>query len=194
MIDTRRYQWMVGGLGLVLIVAFSVFLYAHGGSGGPGVPAGQRLHRFVAPLATNDRDPTANVRPVCDPRHPARHGLNICGREATVLAFFAADSKQCIRSVDALQQIAPQLPGTKVAAVAIGAGQTQTLALVREHHWRIPVGYDSSGAVGQLYDVQVCPLIEVARRGGVVAGRLIGDGWIRPGTLATRVRQLLSAG
>ena len=41
MIDTRRYQWMIGGIGLVLVVAFSVYLYAHGGGHThPGVPAG----------------------------------------------------------------------------------------------------------------------------------------------------------
>ena len=39
MIDTRKYQWMIGGFGLLLVAIFSVYLYSHGNSNGPGVDA-----------------------------------------------------------------------------------------------------------------------------------------------------------
>ena len=44
MIDTRRYQVMIGAVGLLLVVVFSIYLYANGGRGShPGVAAGQPL-------------------------------------------------------------------------------------------------------------------------------------------------------
>ena len=37
-----------------------------------------------------------------------------------------------------------------------------------------------------------CPLLELARRGGTVAQRLIGEHWLNEGALAARVRALLA--
>jgi hypothetical protein len=193
MIDTRRYQWMVGGIGLALVVAFSVYLYARGGGHShPGVSAGQRLRHFVAPLATSDLDAPANVAPRCNPARPARRGLNVCGREPIVLEFFAIGASPCTRAVGALQQVARRFPGIEFAAVAAGGGKRETLALVRSRHWTIPVAYDSTAAVAQLYDVAVCPLIEVAGRGGLVRRLLIGERWERPGPLTGALRNVLS--
>lgn len=192
MIDTRRYQWMIGGIGLALVVAFSVVMYFAPAHARPGVRAGQRLHRFVAPLATSDLNVPANTSPRCDPAHPARRGLNVCDRGPIVLAFFATGGKPCIRAVTALQQLAASYPGTSFAAVAAGGSQKATRALVRRHHWTIPVAYDSSTAVAQLYDVTVCPMIEVAGRGGIVKRLLIGDAWQRARVLAPMLTHLLS--
>jgi hypothetical protein len=192
MIDTRRYQWRVGLIGLVLVAAFSVYLYVHGGGHNhPGVREGQTLRNFVAPLATSDLDAPANVAPRCDPARPARRGLNVCGREPIVLEFFALNAPPCIRAVDALQQVATHFPGTEFAAVATGASKGGTLALVRSHHWTIPVAYDSTAAVAQLYDVAICPLIEVAGRGGVVRRLLIGERWERAAALAGALHHVL---
>jgi thiol-disulfide isomerase/thioredoxin len=191
-IDTRRYQWIVGGIGLVLIVAFSVYLYVHGGGHNhPGVSKGQTLRHFVAPLATSDLNAPANVAPRCDPARPARRGLNVCGREPIVLEFFALDASPCIRAVSVLQQVAKQFPGVEFAAVAAGGSQHGTLALVRSHQWRIPIAYDSTAAVAQLYDVAVCPLIEVAGRGGVVQRLLIGERWEHAPALTGALRRVL---
>jgi hypothetical protein len=46
--------------------------------------------------------------------------------------------------------------------------------------------------VGALYGVSVCPLIELAKRGGVVSERLIGSHWLNPAALAARVRALVN--
>ena len=191
MIDTRRYRWMIGGMGIAVLLAFSLYLFAHGGAAAtPGVPAGQRLHHFVAPLATSNLDASANVHPHCDPARPARRGLNVCGREPIALAFFTVGAGACERSVDALQAISrtQQRAGIEFAAVAVGAGKAMTAELIRHERWTIPVAYDPTGAVGSLYDVSVCPLIELAGDGGLVARRLIGDRWEQPGALATEVR------
>jgi hypothetical protein len=193
MIDTRRYEWMIGGIGLVLVIAFSVVMYlAPSRHTHPGVPAGQRLRRFVAPLADSDLNVPANTAPRCNPARPARRGLNVCDRGPIVLAFFATNGKPCVRAISALQQISKGYPDITFAAVAAGASQQATLRLVRRHRWTIPVAYDSTTAVAQLYDVNVCPLIEVAGRGGIVRQLLIGERWDRSATLAPDLARVLS--
>jgi thiol-disulfide isomerase/thioredoxin len=193
MIDTRRYQWMIGGIGLVLVIAFSVYLYVEGGGHThPGLRAGQRLRHFVAPLATSDLNVPANVSPRCDHVRPARRGLNVCGREPLVLEFFALNAGPCISAVDALQRVARRFPGVEFAAVAAGGDKRDTLALVHSHRWTIPVAYDSTAAVAQLYDVAICPLIEVAGRGGVVKRLLIGERWEHAPALAAVLQRAFS--
>jgi hypothetical protein len=192
MIDTRRYQWMIGGIGLLLVVCFSIYLHTRGGHAHPGVAAGRPLHHFVAPLATSGLDVPANVAPHCDPAHPARQGLNVCGREPIVLAFFALGAKPCIRAVDAMARVADRFPGLQFAAVAVGADRRPTLALVRSRHWKIPVAYDMTGSVAVQYDVTLCPMIEVAGRGGVVKRLLIGERWEHPAALAAAIRRAVA--
>jgi hypothetical protein len=193
MVDTRRYQWMIGGIGLLLLVAFSVFMYlSPGHRGHAGVRAGQRLPRFVAPLATSDLNVPANTAPRCNPADPARRGLNVCDRGPIVLEFFATDAKPCIKAVTTLQSLAPRYPGTTFAAVAADGQKQETLKLVRSHHWTIPVAYDSSTAVAQLYGAAVCPLIEVAAGGGTVSRLLIGERWEHPRALAAALAGVLS--
>lgn len=192
-IDTRRYQWMIGGFGLVLVFIFSVYLYASSGSATPGVPAGKPIHRFVAPLATSDLNVAANAHPVCNPARPARRGLNVCGRGSLVITFFATGASPCVREVDTLQTVSSRFPHIKFAAVAINADRPTTLALLRRHHWRIPVAYDLTGAIGEVYGVEVCPIIELVRPGGIVQARLIGKGWLSPSVLAGQVAQLARA-
>ena len=75
-------------------------------------------------------------------------------------------------------------------AVALNAGQSATAAAVRAHRWTIPVAYDEDGRVGEQYGVVACPMVELARRGGVVVDRLIGNRWDSPAALEPRVRAL----
>jgi hypothetical protein len=110
------------------------------------------------------------------------------------LAFYVTGSGACQRQIDTLQTVSRMFAASKVqfAALAVGAGHAKVAGEVRSHHWRIPVAYDSDGRVGALYGVTVCPLIELSRRGGVVADRLIGNHWLNPNALAAKVRGLLS--
>jgi hypothetical protein len=78
------------------------------------------------------------------------------------------------------------------AAVAVRSGHAQIAALVRSHHWTVPVAYDRDGAVGGIYNVAVCPLLELARRGGKVADRLIGNHWLDQQALGAEVRERLA--
>lgn len=181
---------MIGGFGLVLLIVFSVYLYTGRGTTSPGVPAGQPIHRFVAPLASSNLNVPANVHPRCDPSRPARRGLNVCGRGALVLAFFVTDAGPCVSEIDTLQALSHRFHGLPFAAVAVSAGRARTAQLVRRHHWTIPVAYDLSGAIGQLYGVVVCPIIELVRPGGIVEQRLIGERWRSPAALEAPLARL----
>jgi hypothetical protein len=99
----------------------------------------------------------------------------------------------CTREIDTVQAVSTRFSPAKVqfAAVAVRAGQASAAALVRSHRWTIPVAYDPDGAVGQIYGVEVCPLVELAYRGGVVAYRLVGDKWQSSALLAAKVRALV---
>jgi peroxiredoxin len=198
-IDTRPYRWMIGIFGLVLVIAVSIYQFASHGVGTTGVPPGQRLHYFAAPLAASTLNGDPNLAPPCTlARHDPR-ALNLCllaHRSPLVLAFFVTGSAACQRQVDALQALSREFPASAVqfAAVAVHASHSNTAALVRAHHWTIPVAYDRDGSVGELYGVVICPMVELAYRGGIVKDRLIGDHWMTSGALAARVRALLGAG
>jgi AhpC/TSA family len=193
-IDTRPYRWTIGIFGLALLIAFSIYTFASRGVQSPGVAPGKRLHYFVAPLATSNLNGDANVNPRCDPAAPNPQALNVCGREPLVLGLFVAGSTDCKRQVDTIQTVSRQFPGSAVqfAAVAVQASRATTAALVRSHHWTIPVAYDHDGAVAATYGVEICPMVELAYRGGVVSDRLIGNHWLAPAALAAKVRAMLS--
>ncbi len=185
---------MIGGFGLLLLVIFSIYLSTgHHAAGSPGVAAGKPIHRFVAPLATSDLNVPANAHPRCNPARPARRGLNVCGRGTLVLDFFVTGAAPCVGAVDALQAVSRQFPSIMFAAVAVDADRAATAKLVRRHHWTIPVACDLSGTIGQLYGVEVCPMIELVRPGGIVQRRLIGDAWRQPAALAAQVARLVAA-
>jgi hypothetical protein len=190
----RRSQATIGAIGLALVIAFSAYLLFNGHPSGPGVAAGSPVREFVAPLASSDLNVSANVHPRCDPAHPARRGLNVCGRSAIVLDLFVTDAGECVRSVDALETVSKRFHGIEFAAVALDASKLTAQSQALVHHWRIPIAYDSDGAVAALYGVSVCPLIELADSHGRIVGRLIGKAWNDPARLASEVRRLLAPG
>jgi peroxiredoxin len=197
-IGARPYRWTIGIFGLVLVVGISIYQFATHGVGTTGVAPGQRLHYFAAPLAASTLNGDPNLNPPCRlARHDPR-ALNLCllvGRGPVVLAFFVTGSQDCKRQVDALQALSGEFPASAVqfAAVAVRASHSDTAALVRAHHWTIPVAYDRDGSLGALYRVAICPMVELADRGGIVRDRLIGDHWLTSAALAPRVRALIDA-
>jgi peroxiredoxin len=197
-IDTRRYQRMIGLIGLVLVVALSVYLFVnHRGSSMTGVTAGHRLRWFAAPLATSDLRGAANLHPPCRLSEHDPRALNLCidaSRGPIVLSMFVLGGGSCERQVDALQTLSRRFAGSSVqfVAVALNASHTSTAKAVRAHHWTIPVAYDEDGRVGEQYGVVACPMVELARRGGVVVDRLIGNQWDSAAALSPRVRALVA--
>ena len=176
-------------IGLVLVVIVSVHQLTAGRSGTAGIPAGQALARFVAPLATGSLQGDANVRPRCDPAHPNPRALNVCGRGKLVLALVSLRSGLCVREIDTLQALSAAYPGLAFAAVAVASAQRPVALIVRRHRWTIPVAYDRDGAVAELYGVAVCPIVELAD-GGRVVDRLIGERWLSAAQLRARLGRL----
>jgi peroxiredoxin len=188
---------LIGVLALVLLIAFSVSRLTTHHVGTIGVPAGVRLRWFAAPLAGSSLVGDANVNPPCTIQRHDPRALNDCllaQRAPLVLAFFATGSPACVRQVDTLQAVSLRFRGSLVqfAAVAVRTGPAAARAVLRSHGWQIPVAYDRDGAVGALYGVAVCPLLELARRGGIVVERLIGERWLNAAALGARVQRLLS--
>ena len=100
-----------------------------------------------------------------------------------------------------------QLRGNlKALAAAVGADRPPTgsgppaleeghhaARAVRRNRWTVPVAYDLDGRVGAAYGVEVCPIVELAHKGGIVFRRLIGQHWASAAALEPQVRALLAS-
>jgi hypothetical protein len=197
-IDTRRYRWAIGVFGIFVVIVISIVQFASNGIKGGGVAAGSRLQPFAAPVATSNLVGDANLSKPCSLGRFGARAVNTClivRRTPIVLAFFVTGSGDCIHSIDTVQKVSAEFSPSSVqfAAIAVDASQADTAALVRSHHWTIPVAYDRDGAVGQVYGVQFCPMIELAYRGGIVKDRLIGDNPTDAANIAAQVRALVAS-
>ena len=109
-----------------------------------------------------------------------------------VLAFFALDGQTVrpggLRVADGSRTASPD----SVRGRRRRREQARDRATVTCPSLDDPDRVRPTGAVAQLYGVAVCPMIEVARRGGVVVRLLIGETWERPAKLAAAIRQLVS--
>jgi hypothetical protein len=195
-IDTRPYRWAIGGFGIVLVVVLAIVQFASTGVKSAGVRPGQKLLFFAAPVATSNLVGDANFSKPCQLGYFGGRAVNTCllaRHGPVVLAFFVTGAGDCTREIDTLQRVSREFRPSAVqfAAIAVGASKSDTARLVRSHRWTFPVAYDRDGAVGQLYGVQVCPMVELAYRGGVVRSLLYGDKWLAPAALAAQVRALL---
>ena len=196
-IDTRRYRWMIGIFGLTLVVIVSIYSFLHNGVTTTGIPPGKPLHYFSAALANTNLTGTPNPDPPCTLADHDPRVLNVClisRSHPLVLSFFDPNSSSCVNQINALQALSRRYPSGTVAfaAVAVNGSRSTTRSLIRSHHWTIPVAIDTGGVVAKLYDVAVCPMAELAYRGGIVKDRLIGDRWGTSAALAPRVRALAS--
>ena len=163
---------MIGLIGLTLVVAFSVYQFVSHGRATTGVPAGKRLRWFAAPLATTTCDGDANLHPPCTLADHDPRALNLCidaRRGPIVLSLFvpgvgavrSARSTRCSRCRAGSGSV-------QFAAVAVDASHAATAGGPR-------ASLDDPGRLRsrrrgrQRTGSSVCPMAELARRGGVVA-------------------------
>jgi len=196
-----KYLWVVGAAAIVLVLLLLVSTIRHGTErGARGVPAGQVMPPFAVPTALGPVDGDANLATHAGEGQAGKRAactvvgagiLNGCALRAgkpVVLAFFAIRSRDCVAQLDAMQRVAPQLPGVQLAAIAIRGDRGDLRALVRRHRWSFPVGYDRDGALSNAYHVQVCPQLTFARRGGRVVETTFGK--LAPSELVVKARRL----
>jgi hypothetical protein len=179
--------WLVGVVGVVVLAYITVNSLRTEGLSPTGLERGTKLPPFAMPLATSASEADADIatRPDSGPegKHPAcsvrgPEILNVCElqeRGPVVLAFVVTQSGDCARQVDVLDRVAARVPDVEFAAVAVREDRERLRRLVRQRGWRVPVGYDSDGAVANLYGLGlVCPLFTFGGRDGRVAGTELG--------------------
>jgi hypothetical protein len=196
-IDTRPYRWAIGIFGIALVIVISIVQFASNGVKSAGVQPGHRLIFFAAPVATSSLVGDANFTKPCGLGYFGARAVNTCllvRNGPLVLGFFVTGSADCKREIDTMQKVSSRFPAVQFAAVGVSSSKAATATAVRSHHWTFPVAYDRDGAVGQLYGVQLCPMVELAYRGGIVKSLLFGDKWLSPAALAGQIRSLVASG
>ena len=195
-----RYGWFVGVAAFLLIVYVTVNTLSTHGVGSRGIPIGDRMPPFAAPLALSGLKGDVNVAtrrnqgragrvPACSVRGPAV--LNSCDLEArgpVVLVFIATRGASCTRQLDVVERLRGAFPGFQFAAVGIRGGRGDLRTLVRRHGWGFPVAYDHDGGLANVYGVAVCPQITYARPGGIVTATTFGQ--LGSGELRARLQTL----
>jgi peroxiredoxin len=196
---TRRYGWLVGVIGLLLIAYITLNTIRTKSREAP--QGGRALPAFATPLALGSLNGDANVarkadsgasgkRPACEVR--GDDVFNVCDlaeRSPLVLAFFiTSGGSECRRQLDVMQRLRPRFVGVRFAAVAIRGGRGDLRTLIRRRGWTFPIGYDRDGAVANLYGVAVCPTIVFAYPGRLTMRTDFG--YLGEAKLAARVRSL----
>jgi hypothetical protein len=180
--------WIAGVVIALVLIYVTVNTLRTDSNGSRGVPAGQEIPPFAAPLAladakcNGDEECDANVQTKARKGIPAAcdvHGpevMNSCEltRKPLVLAFLVAPSQKCIDQIDVLDRLRARFPDVQFAAVAIRGDHADLNGIIRRHGWKLPVGYDHDGAIANTFAVAICPTITFARRGGEVADTTLG--------------------
>lgn len=177
-----RYWRYIALAGLTALFAFALYTTLTRRSAVSGVPAGQRLPPFAAPLALGSVNGDVNVatgpnqgsagrRPACEVRGAGI--LNICQlyeQGPVVLALFL-DGGSCPDVLRSIERLAQSFPQVRFAAVAVKAQAKPVARLVRKLGLGYPVGFDRDGVLGGLYQMQGCAQVTFAQPGGIVQGK-----------------------
>lgn len=169
--------WIVGVAVVLLLAVVTINTVSTDAPGSRGVPVGQTLPPFAAPLVPDGPVGDAQVDrgKACDVRGPRI--LNACEmaeRGPVAIAFVASRSRRCEDQVDVLDRLRARFPHVQMGAVMIRGGRAEVRRVVRRRGWRVPVAWDRDGAVANAYAVAICPTITFAHRGGKVAFTSLG--------------------
>lgn len=209
-----RYSIVVGLLFLVLVAIASI----HTLSGGDGEdtlgldrqPPRWPLPEFAVPAAAGALEGDANVAqddcesaavpcPSGDGRHPACRistsgAIRVCdlfGRPL-VISFWFTKGGDCANQQDAVDAVYQRYRGrVNFLSLDVRDARDTVRELIRQHGWKLPVGYDRDGAVASLFKIGGCPTFAYAYPGGTLESASIGD--LTAAQLGGRVRDLLAA-
>jgi hypothetical protein len=181
-----RWSWVVGALIVAALAYITLNTVRTDAPGSRGLPDGQQLPPFAAPLVGSSLDGDANIAeatgqgdagpvPACSVRDP--RALNLCrltDRGPVVLSFVTVQSDLMARQLDAIEAVRRRTPGVGFAAVVVRGDRDEARRLVREHRWGFPVAWDRDGAVSNRYAVAVTPTTTLAVPRGRAQDTLLG--------------------
>jgi hypothetical protein len=192
-----RYSIAVGVIFAAIVIV--AILNGIGGNGGGTVglddqPRHWPLPEFAVPVAAGELEGDANVAqddcessrlpcPDGDRRTPAcrvaeADAIRACDlfELPSVISFwFDKGGSSCVTQQDAVEQAFERYRG-RVCFLSLDVRDDRDTVrdLVRQHDWRMPVGYDRDGAVASLYRVGGCPTIAYAFPGGTLQSASAG--------------------
>jgi thiol-disulfide isomerase/thioredoxin len=93
-----------------------------------------------------------------------------------VLSFWFMRFADCVPAQDELDALYRRYRGrVNFLSINVRDELEEVRSLIAEHDWQLPVGYDSDGAVANLFRVGGCPTALLAYPGGILAEALIGE-------------------
>jgi peroxiredoxin len=166
-----RYGWVVGIAFVIVVIVAGANALRNSGEGYRGVPAGELLPPFAAPLAVggpDDKDVNIAPKDACDVRGPGV--FNVCDLRAEkpiAMTFVANATRGCGDQLDRIERIRTEFPGVAFVGVVSRRDRDEVEGLVREKGLDFQVVVDRDAALFNLYGIGDCPTTVFARRGGV---------------------------
>ncbi|MBA3865806.1 MAG: TlpA family protein disulfide reductase [Solirubrobacterales bacterium] len=209
-----RYSLVVGLLFLILVGIAAVHTLSGGGGedtlGLDSQPLHWPLPEFAVPDAAGGLEGDANIAqddcesaavpcPSGDRRHPACEiptpgAIRVCelfGRPL-VLSFWFNKGSNCAAQQDVVNSVYERFRGeVNFLSIDVRDSRETVRELIRQHGWKLPIGYDRDGAVAGLYRVGLCPTFAYVYPGGTLESAGIGE--LSVAQLSGRVRDLLAA-
>ncbi len=209
-----RYSIVVGLIFLAVILVATI--QTLGGGGGEGTlgldrqPARWPLPEFAVPdaaaprlegdanIAQDDCESSAVPCPEEARRLPAcridpAEAIRVCdlfGRPLVISFWFTEG--ECPAQQDVVDAVYERYRGqVNFLSLNVRDDRDTVRDLVRQHGWKLPVGYDRDGAVAGLYRVGGCPTFAYAYPGGTLQSS--SSGVLTAAQLGSRVEALLEA-
>jgi hypothetical protein len=207
-----RYSVIVGLLFLAVIVIATISTLSNGG--GEGIlgldqrPPRWPLPEFAVPAAAGKLEGDANVAqddcesaavpcpgdarrvPACRIETPG--ALRICDffDRPLVISFWFTKGGDCAAQQDVVDRVYRRYRGrVNFLSLDVRDDRDTVRELIRQHGWKLPVGYDRDGAVASLYEIGGCPTFAYVHPGGTLAGASSGE--LNEAQLSARVERLL---
>jgi hypothetical protein len=208
-----RYSVIVGLIFLTVIVVATVQTLGNGGEDTLGLdrqPPRWPLPEFAVPAAAGALEGDANVAqddcesaaipcpedarrtPACRIDDP--DAIRICDLfdRPLVISFWFTKGGDCAQQQDVVDSVYRRYRGrVNFLSLDVHDDRDTVRDLVREHGWKMPVGYDRDGAVASLFRVGGCPTLAYVYPGGTLESAEVGEFGVAQ--LTARVEQLLRA-
>jgi len=190
----RNASGVIGAVALVaLAVVAIVSTSGHKGSGAKGPPIGSPMPAFAAPLAASKLTGDVNVTPAaCNVTLVGAFvSCSAAAKGPIVIGFITTDDKECTKLQAALGALAESQADTTVVLAGL-RGNRKALVKLAATQPSVTSIWDRNGTLANRYGIAVCPTVVVVRKGGEVAGSLIGSDSNEPAWLQQQVGSLLS--